>query len=99
MIRAHGEWRWLVTYADESQGHTGTIYRAANWQYVGVTSPTPRWIDPVSGRQVATLSTKTRTKQQMLDMGYVLQGHYRKHKFVKTLPTVPRRFDLDAFWS
>ena len=91
LIRQHGEWLSLVTYADESQGHTGTIYRAANWTYVGRTPATPRWIDPKSGRQVAVLATKSRTKQQMLDLGYVLQGRFHKHKFVKFLRPVPTK--------
>lgn len=91
LIRNDGEWLSLVTYADESQGHLGTIYRAANWTYVGKMPQTPRWIDPATGRQVSALSTKTRTKQQMKDLGYVLQGHFHKHKFVKHLRSVPRK--------
>jgi hypothetical protein len=35
MIRREGKYRVLVTYADEAQGHTGSIYRATNWEYVG----------------------------------------------------------------
>lgn len=85
MIRREGKWRSLVTYADESQGHRGQIYRATNWHYVGPSSNYPRWIDPLTGRQVATLSTKTRTKQQMLDLGYQLVGRFLKHKFVMHL--------------
>lgn len=82
IIRQQSKWRSLVTYADESQGHRGQIYRATNWQYAGTGSPSPRWVDPATGRQVATLSTKTRTKQQMLDLGYELVGRFLKHKFV-----------------
>lgn len=75
----------LVTYADESQGHLGTIYRATNWNYVGKTGPYPRWVDPKTGRQVASQATKTRTKAQMLALGYELDGKFFKHKYTLKL--------------
>jgi hypothetical protein len=46
-IRREGKWVALVTFADESQGHTGTIYRATNWTYVGRTKPEARMGGPV----------------------------------------------------
>jgi hypothetical protein len=85
LIRKDGRFNSLVTYADQSQGHTGHVYRAAGWTYMGKSSVTPRWIDPTTGRQVATLATKTRTKAQMLALGYTLEGHFGKLKFVKYL--------------
>ena len=83
-IRKEGKYKALVTYADESQGHTGNIYRASNWTYVGRTGPYPRWISS-EGRQVSPKATKNRTKQEMLDLGHVLQGRFYKHKFVYIL--------------
>lgn len=85
IIRNEGKWTSLVTYADQSQGHRGQIYRATNWHYLGISSVTPRWIDPMTGKQVAILSTKSRTKQQMLDLGYKCVGKFPKHKFVMHL--------------
>jgi hypothetical protein len=29
----------VLTYADETQGHKGTIYKAANFEYIGTTAP------------------------------------------------------------
>ena len=84
LIQQEGKWASLVTYADESQGHTGTIYRATGWQYAGRTGPYPRWVD-VDGRQVATLATKTRTRAQMEALGYTCVGKFYKHKFVMHL--------------
>lgn len=80
-IRRDGRFVSLVTYADESQGHNGGVYRAANWDYVGRTGPYPRWQD-ADGRQVAPKSTKNRTKDQMLSLGYIKTGSFHKHKFV-----------------
>ena len=82
IIKKEGRFVSLVTYADESQGHTGLVYRASNWTYVGLTSPTPRWVDPVTGRQVAKKSTKTRSVAEMKALGYINQGSFRKHKYV-----------------
>lgn len=85
IIRKEGRFVSLVTYADESQGHSGGVYRSANWTYIGRTGPYPRWIDPTTGRQVAVKATTSRTKEQMLELGYEMQGKFFKHKFVKHL--------------
>lgn len=90
-IQQDGRFVTLVTYADESQEHTGTIYRAANWHYMGRTKPTPRWLEPSSGRQVSPKSTVNRTKAQMEALGYVRDGYHHKHKFVLHLPSLRQR--------
>lgn len=94
LIRKEGRFVSLVTYADESQGHTGAIYRGGNWHYVGRTGPYPRWLDPVAGRQVAPKATVNRTKAQMEARGYVKQGSFHKHKFVMHLQDPPLQFLL-----
>lgn len=85
LIRREGRFISLVTYADESQGHNGGIYRAANWEYAGRTGPYPRWLDD-QGRQVAPKATTNRTKAQMLELGHRQEGSFHKHKFVLHLP-------------
>lgn len=89
LIKADQKWVSLVTYADEFMGHTGAIYRAANWQYVGLTKAHPRWEDS-TGRQVAKKATRTRTKREMEELGYKMVGSFRKHKFVKHFKTKRR---------
>lgn len=85
IIRGLGRWTHLVTWADEGQGHTGAIYRATNWRYAGTGRGDARWIDPITGRHVARLSTKSRTAAQMRDLGYLRTPPTRKHKFVMEL--------------
>lgn len=83
MIRDDGRYRTLLTYADEGQGHTGAIYRATNWEYLGVREGDPVWIDPMTNRHVARKAgPKTRTHAEMLALGYVNTGRSRKHKFI-----------------
>ena len=43
--------RLIVSYADPSRGHLGTIYQAASWVYLGMTTPGARLVD-ASGQEV-----------------------------------------------
>jgi len=77
-------WPCLVTYADEWQGHTGGIYRATNWTYMGKTKPEAVYV--LDERMIARKAgPHTRTKQEMLDMGCELVGRFSKHKYVHIL--------------
>jgi len=80
-IRQDGRFVSLVTYADESLGHMGGVYRAANWVYVGRTGPYPRW-QTADGAQVAAKATVNRTKAEMLALGHTRTGAFYKHKYV-----------------
>jgi hypothetical protein len=84
IIRQDGRWHDLVTYADERQGHTGTIYQATNWTYLGSRQGDPIYLDQ-EGRQVARKATKSRTHTRMLDLGYQCVGRSIKHKYVKKI--------------
>jgi hypothetical protein len=73
-------WPCLVTYADTAEGHTGAIYLADNWEYMGLTQPERMYRN--KGVMVARKAGgTTRTHAEMLEMGaqaYISQG---KHKF------------------
>jgi len=74
-------WPCLVTYADTWRGHTGAIYKATNWRYVGLTPAYDVWT--VDGRIIARKAgPKTRTKAEMLALGARFEGRFPKHKFV-----------------
>jgi hypothetical protein len=54
--RMHRDVEYLLSYADPSVGHTGTIYRAANWTFDGRTDQerkTPRcdYVDARTGKK------------------------------------------------
>ena len=81
IIRKDARFECLLTYADTWQGHTGAIYRATNWDYCGMTAPEAHFID-ASGRSVSRKAgPKTRTHQQMLDLGYRKIGPFARHRF------------------
>jgi len=74
-------WPCLVTYADTWRGHDGAIYKADNWQYVGLTKPQKVYVK--DGRMVARkCGPKTRTHTEMLALGCECLGSFPKHKFV-----------------
>lgn len=74
-------WPCLVTYADEWQGHTGTIYRACNWTYVGKTAPEPTFVR--EGRMLSRKAGhRTKTRAEMEEIGAEMIGRFAKHKFV-----------------
>jgi hypothetical protein len=76
------EWPCLVTYADEWQGHTGAIYRADNWEYLGLTKPERTY--QIDGRMVARKAGgHTRTHAEMLALGAECIGSFARHKFRK----------------
>lgn len=84
-LRASKRWVALVTFADESQGHTGAIYRATNWIDRGISGRYERWVD-TGGRQVSTKAGPvSRTRAQMLFLGFVSQGKFAKRRFTMEL--------------
>ncbi len=78
----HESWPCLVTYADDWRGHTGAIYRADNWEYIGKTKP--QRIYQRNGVMIARKAgPKTRTHAEMLALGAICLGSFAKHKFIK----------------
>lgn len=74
-------WECLVTYADTWQHHTGSVYRAANWRYVGLTDAEQVYV--LNGRAMSRKrGDHTFNHQQMLDQGFEAVGRFAKHKFI-----------------
>lgn len=82
LVMRDSRWHTLLTYADTRQGHTGAIYRATNWEYVGLMPGRTAWHDPRTGRQVAAKAKRTRTVEEMRRLGYERLPPSAKHKFV-----------------
>lgn len=84
LIAAEKRWDCLVTYADEWQGHTGAIYLAAGWEYVGLTKPERIYVR--NGVMIARKAgPKTRTHADMIALGAECVGSFRRRKFRKIL--------------
>ncbi len=80
-IKKDRRWKAILTYADEAQQHTGTIYKATNFEPLGLTRPETRYVDAETGRLIAKKATRSRTKAEMLALGCRSEKSC-KHKFV-----------------
>jgi hypothetical protein len=81
LIKKDLRWAYLLTYADTWQGHTGAIYKATNWDYLGVTKPESHFID-ADGRSVSRKAgPKTRTRNEMAQLGYKKIGPFVRHRY------------------
>ena len=77
-------WPCLVTYADEWRGHRGQIYKATNWEYIGITKPEPVYVR--DGRMMGRKrGPTTLTHEQMIESGFEFLGRFPKHKFVQRI--------------
>ena len=70
----------LATYADTWQGHVGTIYKASNWQYLGLTDNKPVWCDVNDNNVSIRQGDTTRKVAEMESLGYKMIGRYAKHR-------------------
>lgn len=76
-----GRYDVVLTYADMSRGHAGTVYKATNAHSCGTSKPEPYWVDPVSGRRVSRKATRSRTVAEMRALGYERHVSPGKHCF------------------
>jgi hypothetical protein len=81
LIRADGRWECLVTYADEWRGHTGRIYRATNWEYMGMTAKESTFLTAGGVMVARKAGGHTRTRAEMQELGHTDVGKFAKHKF------------------
>ena len=73
-------WKCLITYADTWRGHTGGIYRAAGWEYLGTTAPEATFTK--NGVLIARKAgPRCRTRAEMAEMGCIYEGDFAKHRF------------------
>jgi hypothetical protein len=84
-LKANTDWEFILSYADMEQGHSGVIYRASNFQYLGVTGAGKTL--EVDGKRfhIRTLS--------MLDRPYGVEINRRyreKDPNVKIIETLPK---------
>jgi len=84
-LKGNTDWEFILSYADMEQGHTGVIYRASNFEYLGVTG-VGKTLE-VDGKRfhIRTLS--------MLDRPYGVEINRRykeKDPNVKVLETLPK---------
>lgn len=75
------KWHCLVTFADTWQNHTGTIYKATNWEYLGLTKPSPVYVNESGIMMGKKRGKKNFTTLEMGEMGFLCKGNFAKHKY------------------
>lgn len=78
----------LISFADTTQGHEGTIYKASNWLFDGFTGRSHHYLDKdgniLHKKTIYDLSRKVKKteKQYATDMGLAKVFHKRKKRFL-----------------
>jgi hypothetical protein len=80
-LRKDGRYDTVLTFADTSRGHEGTVYKATNATYCGLTRREPYWEDPATGRRVSRKATRSRTVAEMRALGLQQRMSPGKHCF------------------
>ena len=84
-LKQNTDWEFILSYADMEQGHSGVIYRASNFEYLGVTG---------AGKTVEVDGKKFHIRTlSMLDRPYGVEINRRykeKDPNVKVLETLPK---------
>lgn len=75
-------WPWLLTYADSSHGHTGAIYRATNWTYLGPWDAGDTWEGPDGEQRGRKRGKRNLSVAEMTELGFTKRPAAVKHKFV-----------------
>ena len=76
----------IVSYADTAQNHTGTIYRATNWLYLGLMKGSKELKHKQTGKVIHSKSLHNKDRN---DYAYIATGD--KHKYVYTFDKSLRR--------
>lgn len=79
------KWHCLVTYADTWQKHAGIIYKADNWEYLGLTKPSPVFQDSNGKMMGRKRGGKNLTITELNILGFMEIGKFEKHKFRKII--------------
>lgn len=81
LLKLSPELKLCISYADPAQGHEGTIYKADNWIYEGITAPVDYYINR-QGKELHWRNARFAQKRgEKLDMFY----RPGKHKFLYPL--------------
>lgn len=75
------KWKCLVTYADTWRNHTGAIYKACNWEYLGITKPSPVFVNENGLMMGRKRGAKNLTINELHELGFKKIGDFPKHKF------------------
>ena len=84
-LKRNTDWEYIISYADAEQGHTGVIYRASNFNYLGKTG---------SGRTLEVDGERFHIRTlSMMDRPYgreINRRYKEKDPGIKIIETLPK---------
>ncbi len=83
-------WTTLLTFAEKALKHRGGLYRAANWDYFGLTDAQPYYTNKEGQFVSKKCGPKTFNHQQMLEKGYIYKGKFKRHRFIYQIDRTQR---------
>lgn len=70
--------KMLVTYADQTEGHDGTVYKAGSWELHGYTAKKYHYIDMQGNRINKRLPWDAAKKLGITELDYAMKNNLRK---------------------
>ena len=82
--------RVIVSFADTSQNHTGTVYRASNFTYCGLSAKRTDWkvrgLEHLHGQTIADefrgVPNRSAAMREKYGSDFYLEPRSRKHRYV-----------------
>lgn len=89
-LKKHSNAKIIVSYADESQGHVGTIYKAVGFSYEGATKTAGKWC--LNGREYHDKTIRTTYKGKLKPFAERLVKAIADGEATKTEPSMKHCF-------
>ena len=88
----------IVSYADTSHGHLGTVYQATNWLYSGLSAKRTDWVVEGLDKHSQTIADKYTAKElrDLYGSRFTLRDRPRKHRYIYINAKGNRRKNLIA---
>lgn len=83
-------WPTLLTYADTRHGHTGAIYLATGWEYLGLVPGSDAWVDANGVQRGRKRGGRNIPAAEMRELGYSRLPPSPKHKFAHRSTPLPK---------
>lgn len=85
LIRADGRYNTLITFADDFARHTGGIYHALGFEYLGPSKEGHTWVNAEGVRRGKKRGPRNLTNAEMEAEGFTLVSEDIKHRFRKRI--------------
>lgn len=82
-LRKHSSYKVVVSYADPEYGHSGVIYKASNFKYLGQTAKDKVYVDIESGKSYHSRAMRTKYKGKLKPFAQKLRDKFLEGKLLE----------------